>query len=37
VLDASRQPAAILSYRDLTHLGRGYALGTLGVADLTTP
>ena len=37
VLDASQQPAAILFYRDLSHLGRGYALGTLGVADLTTP
>lgn len=31
VLDATKQPAQMLLYRDLSHLGRGYALGVLGV------
>ena len=34
VLDAAVQPAEIVFFRDLSHLGRGYALETLGIADL---
>jgi len=33
VVDAGRQPPRLLMCRDLTHLGRGYSLSTLGVAD----
>ena len=32
VLDATQQPARVLLWRDISHLGRGYALETLGVA-----
>jgi hypothetical protein len=31
ILDATQQPARILLWRDMSHLGRGYALETLGV------
>jgi DNA uptake protein ComE-like DNA-binding protein len=31
VLDATQQPPRILLWRDISHLGRGYALETLGV------
>ena len=34
VLDATQQPARVLLWRDISHLGRGYALETLGVAVL---
>ncbi len=36
VLDASTQPARVLFFRDLSHLGRGYDLTTLGIEDLGT-
>jgi len=32
VLDATQQPARVLLWRDISHLGRGYALETLGVS-----
>jgi DNA uptake protein ComE-like DNA-binding protein len=32
VLDATQQPARILLWRDISHLGRGYALETLGLS-----
>ncbi|MCX7428300.1 MAG: type II secretion system protein GspK [Planctomycetia bacterium] len=31
-LDATKKPAAVLFWRDLAHLGRGYARETLGIA-----
>ncbi|NLF73366.1 MAG: general secretion pathway protein GspK [Candidatus Anammoximicrobium sp.] len=31
VLDATQQPPRVLLWRDISHLGRGYALDTLGV------
>jgi hypothetical protein len=31
LLDATASPPRILLYRDISHLGRGYALETLGV------
>lgn len=31
VLDATQQPPRVLLWRDISHLGRGYALETLGV------
>ncbi len=31
ILDASKAPARLLSWKDVTHLGRGYSLDTLGV------
>lgn len=31
VLDATQQPASVLLWRDISHLGRGYSLETLGV------
>lgn len=34
LLDATSQPVEMIFFRDLTHLGRGYALGTLGIEDL---
>jgi len=34
VLDATEQPARIVFYRDLSHLGRGYTLETLGIGGL---
>lgn len=33
VLDATQQPARVLLWRDISHLGRGYALETLGMAS----
>jgi DNA uptake protein ComE-like DNA-binding protein len=30
IIDASNQPVRVLFWRDITHLGRGYALETLG-------
>jgi DNA uptake protein ComE-like DNA-binding protein len=32
VLDATQQPPRVLLWRDISHLGRGYALETLGVS-----
>jgi len=32
VLDATQQPARVLLWRDISHLGRGYALETLGAS-----
>jgi hypothetical protein len=34
VVDATQKPARVLFYRDLSHLGRGYALETLGIEAL---
>ncbi|HND52294.1 MAG TPA: hypothetical protein PLV92_07850, partial [Pirellulaceae bacterium] len=31
IFDASESPTRLLLWRDLSHLGRGYALETLGV------
>ena len=31
VLDAAQKPPTILMWRDISHLGRGYALATLGI------
>ena len=33
VLDATQQPASVLLWRDISHLGRGYSLETLGAAS----
>jgi hypothetical protein len=33
VLDATQQPARVLLWRDISHLGRGYALETLGLGS----
>jgi hypothetical protein len=33
VLDATQQPARVLLWRDISHLGRGYALETLGAVS----
>ena len=33
VLDATQQPAGVLLWRDISHLGRGYALETLGLGS----
>jgi type II secretory pathway component PulK len=36
VFDTTKQPPAVLFWRDMSHLGRGYALETLGVEAGTT-
>ncbi len=33
VLDATQQPARVLLWRDISHLGRGYSLETLGIGS----
>ena len=33
VFDATNQPAAVVFWRDISHLGRGYSLETLGVEN----
>ena len=36
IIDATTQPPRVLFWRDLSHLGRGFALETLGI-DLMQP
>jgi len=37
VIDATTKPPRIVFWRDLTHLGRGYPLETLGVEAVGLP